>query len=74
VKSYILPGTLGVIGFNDIGRVWVQNENSKKMHHAYGGGIFYLPYNLLILAATVGISPEETLFNISLGTKLNLIF
>ncbi|WP_276133169.1 BamA/TamA family outer membrane protein [Polluticoccus soli] len=74
IHSYILPGAVGVIGFNDIGRVWLQNEQSHKWHHSYGGGLYYLPFNLLIIGATVGVSTEETLFNISLGTKLNLIF
>jgi hypothetical protein len=74
IKSYIFPGTLGVIGFNDIGRVWMRNETSNRWHHSYGGGLYYLPFNIFILSATAGISPEETLFNISLGTKINLIF
>lgn len=74
IHSYILPGTIGIIGFNDIGRVWLSNETSQKWHHSYGGGLYYLPFNLLIVGATVGVSTEETLFNISLGTKLNLIF
>ncbi|MCD6062173.1 MAG: metallophosphoesterase [Flavipsychrobacter sp.] len=74
VRSYILPGTIGVIGFNDIGRVWMTGESSRQWHHAYGGGLFYIPYNLLIVGATIGVSNEETLINISFGTKLNLIF
>jgi hypothetical protein len=49
-------------------------ESSRQWHHAYGGGLFYIPYNLLIVGATIGVSNEETLINISFGTKLNLIF
>ena len=74
IRSYLFPGTLGVIGFNDVGNVWMRNETSDTWHHSYGGGLYYLPFNIFILSATAGISPEETLFNISLGTKINLIF
>jgi outer membrane protein assembly factor BamA len=73
-KSYILPGDLGLIGFNDIGRVWMKNEHSNKWHHSYGGGLYYTPFDLLMISATVGLSEEGTLFNIGLGTRLNIVF
>jgi len=74
IKSKIFPGALGLIGFNDIGRVWVPNETSHKWHDAYGGGLYFLPFDMLILSATIGRSPEEAVFNFTLGTKLNLTF
>jgi hemolysin activation/secretion protein len=75
IKSYILPGAFGIIGFNDIGRVWLKNESSGRWHDAYGGGIYFIPYQLFIMSATIGFSKEEkNLFNFSVGTKLNLSF
>ncbi|CAN5200619.1 metallophosphoesterase [soil metagenome] len=73
-KWYILPGDVGLIGFYDIGRVWTRIEASKKWHQSYGGGIYYSPFNLVLISATVGISDEDKLFNFSLGTKFNLTF
>ena len=73
-QSYILPGNVGVIGFYDIGRVWLKGETSKRWHSSYGGGIFYAPFNLFFISATMGISAEDRLFNFSLGTKFNLTF
>jgi hypothetical protein len=73
-KSYIFPGQIGVIAFNDIGRVWYKGESSKKWHNVVGGGFYYNPFNLVIVSATIGVSPEETVFNFSLGTKFNLTF
>jgi hypothetical protein len=73
-RSYIFPGQVGLIAFNDIGRVWYKGESSKKWHNVVGGGIYYNPFNLIIVSATVGVSPEETVFNFSLGTKFNLTF
>ena len=74
VKSSILPGSFGIVGFDDIGRVWVKNEHSNKWHNAYGGGVFYLPFDLVSIAATVASSEETTLFNFSIGTKLSFYF
>jgi hypothetical protein len=73
-KSYIFPGQVGIIAFNDIGRVWYKGEQSKKWHYAAGGGLYYNPFNLVIVSATIGFSGEETVFNFSLGTKFNLTF
>lgn len=65
--SYLLPGTIGIVGFNDIGRVWVPRESSDKWHHAYGGGIYIIPAELILVQAVVGHSVEGTLPYISIG-------
>lgn len=74
VQSYIIPGSFGIVGFNDLGRVWMRGENSHKWHDGYGGGLYYMPFNIVIVSATAGISEEEVLFNFTIGTKLNLTF
>ena len=74
VKSYFLPGPIGLTGFYDIGRVWMVNENSKVWHGAYGGGIYFIPFNLFMVSGSIGFTPREKLFNITLGTKINLSF
>ena len=73
-QSYIFPGNVGLMGFYDIGKVWQRGESSKKWHGAYGGGLYYVPYSLVMLSATVAFSPEDQLFNFSLGTKFKLNF
>lgn len=73
-KSYILPGDVGLVTFFDLGRVWQKTEASKKWHNSYGVGVYYIPYNLITVSATVGISEEDQLFNFSLGTRFNLTF
>jgi hypothetical protein len=76
IKSelYYLPGDIGLIGFYDVGRVWMRNEDSKKWHNSYGGGFYYSPFNIVIVSATVGISAEDQLLNFSLGTKFRITF
>lgn len=73
-KSHIFPGSVGIIAFDDAGRVWAEDQKSNKWHNATGGGLYYSPFNIVLLSAAVGFSEEETLLNISIGTKLNLTF
>lgn len=73
-KSYLFPGAVGIIGFNDLGRVWLRGEDSKKWHYTYGGGLFYAAYDAILISATVAFSQEEKLFNFTLGSRFNLTF
>jgi outer membrane protein assembly factor BamA len=74
LKSYLIPGPVGLTGFYDIGRVWLDGEFSRRWHTAYGGGIYFIPFNRFMIAASVGYSAGERLFNFTLGTKINLSF
>jgi outer membrane translocation and assembly module TamA len=57
-KTYLFPGALGVVGFHDIGRVWLQGEQSDRWHSGYGGGLWISPVDLFILSAEYAISKE----------------
>src|SRR5688572_15639785 len=74
LKSYIVPGPVGLLGFYDIGRVWLDGENSKAWHPAYGGGFYFIPYNRFMISAFAGFTPDERLYNFTVGTKINLSF
>lgn len=74
INSYIIPGSLGVVGFGDVGRVWVKNDQSAKWHFAPGAGFYYTPFNLVLVSGTVAFSEEETLLNLTIGTRFNLTF
>ncbi|GAB3637060.1 hypothetical protein GCM10027422_26500 [Hymenobacter arcticus] len=67
--SYLLPGTLGVVAFHDIGRVWSPGEQSQKWHNGYGGGLYFLPAQLLLVQAVVGFSEEGVYPYISAGFR-----
>jgi len=73
-KSYIVPGDVGMMGFYDLGKVWQKGVKSKVWHGAYGGGFYFIPYSLVMISATVAFSPEDQLYNFSLGTKFKLVF
>jgi hypothetical protein len=41
-KAFLLvPGQIGLTGFFDVGRVFVNGETSDKWHNGYGGGLFF---------------------------------
>ncbi len=63
-KSYFLGGEVGVLGFNDFGRVWVDNESSGKWHNGYGGGIWLSPYKLMVITANFSHSTEDNIVSI----------
>jgi len=73
-KSYVLPGDVGLVGYYDMGRVWMKGEDSRKWHNSIGGGLYFVPFNVVMLSATVGVSDEDRLFNFTVGTKFNLTF
>lgn len=73
-KSYIFPGSVGLVAFNDIGRVWLKGQNSNTWHNAYGGGFYYAAYDFVLVSATLAFSKEDRIFNFSIGTKFNLTF
>ncbi|HEY2727421.1 MAG TPA: BamA/TamA family outer membrane protein, partial [Parafilimonas sp.] len=73
-SSYIFPGDVGIIAFNDVGRVWLRGQNSRVWHDDYGAGVYYAAYNYALISATIAYSKEEHVFNFSLGTKFNITF
>jgi hypothetical protein len=67
LKGYVFRGALGIYGFFDDGRVWVDNEDSRKIHTGYGGGVYFIPFNMIALNISYQISEEVKLFNIRAG-------
>jgi hypothetical protein len=74
IKSYLFPGPFGLKGFYDIGRVWMDGESSRKWHSGYGGGIYFIPFNLFVVSFTAGFTSNEKLLNFNLGSRINVTF
>ena len=73
-KSFVLPGDVGILGFADVGRVFQKDEESNKWHNSFGTGLYFLPFSIVAISAYVGYSPEDKIFNFSIGSKFNLNF
>jgi len=57
-QTYLFPGSLGIVGFHDVGRVWEEGEKSSKWHRGYGGGLWISPVNMFVLSAQYAVSRE----------------
>lgn len=68
-QSFLFPGSVGLLAFNDLGRVWLRGENSRTWHDGYGAGLYVTPASLLVLTATAGFSTEGVLPYVSLGFR-----
>ena len=55
----LFRGSFGFLVFNDIGRVWADNERSTQWHDGYGWGIWMAPLNRLVVGASLMYSKEE---------------
>lgn len=77
LRSYFLPGGIGVTFFYDLGRVWYENDagidptaptgTSTVWHNGYGAGIWLAPFNMAVISTELAHSVEGTLFNFRLG-------
>jgi len=61
LKNSLAPMYFGVFTGFDVGRVWLNNDNSDKWHNSYGGGVFFNVANL--------ISSNLSLFNSDDGLR-----
>jgi outer membrane protein assembly factor BamA len=73
-KSRLVPGDLGILGFGDSGRVWLDGEESNKWHKDLGGGIYYTPFNVALVSLLASFSEEDGLVNLSVGAGVNFTF
>jgi len=68
-NSYLLPGSVGLIAFNDFGRVWMPGESSNQWHDSYGTGLYIVPAQLVLIQGVMGFSKEGNLFYIAVGFR-----
>lgn len=69
-RAFVLvPGQVGVLGFYDIGRVYLkEGETSNAWHHGAGGGIFFAtPGRRNLVSVSVGRSEGNTAFYMRAG-------
>ena len=57
-RNYFFNGKIGLVGFYDIGRVWIPKEKSSLWHDGYGTGLVLIPFNKIVLTAMYGLSSE----------------
>jgi hypothetical protein len=58
-SNYISKGEFGILAFNDVGRVWLDGEDSNVWHHGYGAGIWVSPFSVAVVTASFERSEDE---------------
>jgi hypothetical protein len=66
-NTYVSPGSIGLLFFNDVGRVWQSGESSSQWHDGYGGGLWISPLQQLVLSASYGQGTDGGIFIFKLG-------
>ncbi|TGD79531.1 BamA/TamA family outer membrane protein [Hymenobacter wooponensis] len=61
LNTLLVSTKVGVVGFHDIGRVWLDEEHSTTWHTGYGGGLWLEPFRRVVLMATYNLSREDRL-------------
>jgi hemolysin activation/secretion protein len=69
-RTHLFNGKMGLIGLYDIGRVWMNGEESKTWHDAYGGGFLIAPFNKIMASLTYAVSQEGGQFHVRFSKKL----
>jgi hypothetical protein len=66
--NLIVPGRWGVLGRGGVGRVWVTDESSDKLHTSYGGGLWWSPWDFqTAVRMEASKSDEATLYYLLIG-------
>ncbi len=61
--TLVVPGELGVFGFGDVGRVWLDGEDSDRWHPSAGGGVWFgILKRRMTVSMSLGRSREGTRF------------
>lgn len=60
-RNPVAPAAIGISIFNDVGRIWLEGEESNKWHHGYGAGVWIAPLNAIVLSVDLATSEEENL-------------
>lgn len=73
VKNLFLPFETGLIGFYDIGKVWLEGSSHGGWHAGYGGGIYIAPITRDYLFTLMFESSveEKLLFRFGMGFILD---
>lgn len=67
MKTGLLPLAMGLYGGFDYGRVWIDNERSKRWHTSYGGGFFMNATDIMSLTVAVFNSDDGPRFTFGFG-------
>ena len=70
VRGIGIPFDLGLIGSYDVGRVWLDSEDSETWHGSPGGGLSFNILKMIKLSASYHVSKDDKMLLIGVGKRL----
>lgn len=69
--TFLFPGSIGLVAFHDVGRVWQPGErNLGRWHNGYGGGVYISPIRRWVAVISAATSKEENILPyVSIGFR-----
>jgi hypothetical protein len=58
-STYLFGGAFGIHLFNDVGRVFMDGEESTDWHVGYGAGFWLAPIKRFVVSVSLAHSKEE---------------
>ena len=68
-RTYLFPGSIGIMAFVDAGRVWHTLDKKDEVATGYGGGLWISPLRRFMITFTYAVSNEDKIPLVSLGWK-----
>lgn len=68
-NTYLFPGALGLLGFVDAGRVWVEEDVDRDFALGYGIGFWFAPLRKINFTFTWAMSDEGGMPLVGMGFK-----
>ncbi|RYY99983.1 MAG: hypothetical protein EOO11_03110, partial [Chitinophagaceae bacterium] len=69
-RSLLFNGKVGLVFFEDNGRVWQRHVPSSEWHSGYGAGLMVVPFNRLAITVAYGKSKEDAVINLRIGSRV----
>ncbi len=69
-RTGVTPLQIGIFGGSDVGRVWVSNDTSDKLHSSYGGGFWINAADLV--GGTLNVFSGDEGVRLSFGLSLSM--
>ncbi|MDP9229399.1 MAG: BamA/TamA family outer membrane protein, partial [Bacteroidota bacterium] len=66
-KTYLFPGAVGLVVFNDIGKVSLTDQHTTKWHDGYGAGLWITPLKRFVITGYYTRSVEGVLPLVTFG-------
>jgi len=67
VENYVLPFGMGTMAYADIGRVWLDGEQSRVWHPSFGLGAYFNLIDFVVLTTSYSVSTDDEVFMVQFG-------